>query len=101
MPNRLTDAQLEQFMLDPREPCHVATCPYCGSIVVLGVRKVSEGKGNACLAHEAVQDPLDPTHTKYTSGCAPFAEMTSGTGGAVSFLRACKVRGIHWEKFVQ
>lgn len=90
---RFTDEQLESFMLDPREPASVAVCPFCGGDVVLGVRKESR---NVCLAHQAHKDPTDASGTRFVSGCEPFTTMVAQN--PLDFLRACKSRGVRWER---
>lgn len=74
MAGRFTEAELESFSIDPREPAGLATCPWCGQDIVLGVRKDTR---NVTIAHSAHKDPTDPSGTRFISGCDPFVAALS------------------------
>lgn len=93
--SRFSDAELESFLIDPREPASFAPCPFCGRDIVLGVRKETR---NVCLAHAAYKDPTDATGLRYLSGCEPFTTMVARN--PLDFLRACKSHGVRWERLV-
>jgi hypothetical protein len=69
---RFSDAELESFSIDPREPAGLARCPWCGQDIVLGVRKDTR---NVSLVHAGHQDPTDPTNTRFVTGCEQFARV--------------------------
>lgn len=93
MPQRFTDAELEAFAIDPRQPSAMAVCPFCGLELVLGYRKDT---GNLSLAHASFPDPTRPG--EHIAGCDPFRDIASRNG--VEFLRLCKSRGVHWQRLV-
>jgi hypothetical protein len=93
MSGRFSDAELESFSIDPREPAGLARCPWCGADIVLGVRKDSR---NVSLAHSGHRDPTDPTGTRYVSGCEPFVHAL----GQVDVMRILVNAGARFTKLV-
>jgi hypothetical protein len=93
MPGRFTDAELESFQIDPREPAGLARCPWCGQDIVLGVRKDTR---NVSLAHAGHRDPTDATGTRFISGCDPFVHAL----GQPDVIRRLMAAGARFEKLV-
>lgn len=85
---RFSDAELERFFLDPRQPCTWAICPFCGGTMVMGYRKDRAAGASLVLAHTAV---------RHADGAATACEKWDAhqgplIGAFVKLLRAASVR---------
>lgn len=85
--SRFQGAELDHLNIDPREPFAWSDCPFCGRVIVLGVRK---GTRNVSLAHHAETGP----DGSVILGCEPFSQVTAVN--PLDFLRLCKSAGKRW-----
>lgn len=90
---RFSDQELETLSIDPRQPAGLSRCPWCGLDLVLGVRKTN---GNVALAHQAHQDPTDPSRTRWISGCEAFLAVSKET----DVMRRLYNAGARWQRLV-